>query len=229
MKELIKSVLAHTPYKIVRRESATHGGGPPFDAEAHNSVDNVNRIFSDKARLERYVTPGRRRLYQGTKALMVDARPPSTCRTVGDFGCGPGAFFTTFAPEFDHCELYGYDFAEATLAAARTLCPRGVYEEYDIYTPPPRTHDMVVASQILEHLLEPELALRHLMAATAPGGVLVLTVPDGRIDTYRGHIHFWSPESWRAWIARHVPGDHQTTTIAGGTMGGANLAAVIRL
>jgi SAM-dependent methyltransferase len=228
MKELIKSVLAHTPYKIVRRESTRHGGGPSFDAEAHNSVDNVNRLFADQTVLKRYVTAGRLRLYEGTKALMAEARTPSTCATVGDFGCGPGAFFGILSPEYDHCELFGYDFAETTLAAARTLCPRATYEEYDIYTPPPRTHDVVVASQILEHLLEPELALRHLLAATAPGGVLVLTVPDGRVDTYRGHIHFWSPESWRAWIARNVPGEHHTTSIAGGTMGGANLAAVIR-
>ncbi|MEG2336387.1 MAG: hypothetical protein RSC04_01440, partial [Bacteroidales bacterium] len=32
------------------------------------------------------------------------------------------------------------------------------------------------------------------------GGTLVISVPDGRKDTYSGHIQFWSPESWAVFI-----------------------------
>ena len=34
-------------------------------------------------------------------------------------------------------------------------------------------------------------------------GVLILTVPNGKIDTFMGHINFWSPESWAIFLKEH--------------------------
>lgn len=32
------------------------------------------------------------------------------------------------------------------------------------------------------------------------------TVPEGRRDTFLGHINFWSPESWREFVANQTSG-----------------------
>ena len=32
----------------------------------------------------------------------------------------------------------------------------------------------------------------------------MITVPNGRIDTFEGHINFWSPESWNIFIRGNV-------------------------
>lgn len=56
-----------------------------------------------------------------------------------------------------------------------------------------------------------------------------MTVPDGRIDTYKGHINFWSKQSWDAWIGRMAADRAVSTTSylsTGGKVG--NLAAVLR-
>lgn len=69
-------------------------------------------------------------------------------------------------------------------------------------------------TEVLEHLVHPEAALRKLAKV---GRTLLLTVPDGRRDTteamqfnpewgsYRGHVNFWSPESWAVWLKRELP------------------------
>jgi 2-polyprenyl-3-methyl-5-hydroxy-6-metoxy-1,4-benzoquinol methylase len=47
----------------------------------------------------------------------------------------------------------------------------------------------------LEHLEEPEKVVNNLLDALTPTGFLCIVVPNGRYDTFEGHIHYWSPES----------------------------------
>jgi hypothetical protein len=76
---------------------------------------------------------------------------------------------------------------------------------------------------VLEHLLYPGKALLNLVSAIKPGGGLLITVPDGRKDTYSGHINFWSPESWQIFIQEGTEGLKVTT----GNISGRNLYALI--
>ena len=229
IKRVAKAILAKTPYKVVKRDVYEYGDTSHGDAVTHNSLENMDRLFGDEKFLRGYLTRGRLKLHQRTKDLMIGAKPPAEVTTVADFGCGPADFFELLSPQYDHCTFYGYDFGNSTLAAAKQRYPAGVYEQYNLYDPPPRQHDVVICSQTLEHLTEPELAFRHLLQATKEGGIAIITVPDGRTDTYKGHVQFWSKESWAAWIARNAPRTHETSVIPSGTMGGANLAAIIWL
>ena len=43
------------------------------------------------------------------------------------------------------------------------------------------------------------------------GGILLVTVPNGRIDTFAGHINFWSPESWDIFVAENSGGFKYST------------------
>jgi len=40
-----------------------------------------------------------------------------------------------------------------------------------------------------------------------PKGSLLITVPNGRLDTFDGHINFWSPESWEVFIKKNTAGN----------------------
>ena len=53
----------------------------------------------------------------------------------------------------------------------------------------------------LEHLLDPHKALNNLLNASLKN--CVLTVPDGRIDNYQGHIIFWSEESFESFLGNY--------------------------
>ena len=219
-KRFVKQIMGITPYKIVRRESGYH------DAVAHNSLDNMDRLFGKKSFLESYENPYRRRLHNATAALIREVKPASEVSTIADFGCGPAAFFH-FLPDYSHAQRFGYDFANATLEAARRIFPDAVYEQYDLYTPPPRQHDLVICSQTIEHLTKPWKAVQHLIEATLPKGVLIITVPDGRVDTFRGHIQFWSIESWQSALEDNVKQRFETRFFPQKGTGTGNLAAVI--
>lgn len=67
------------------------------------------------------------------------------------------------------------------------------------------THDIVLCTEVLEHLMHPERALDNLMSLR-PSRAIALTVPQGRADTAGQHINFWSPESWQAFIDRNAKG-----------------------
>src|SRR5262249_22983755 len=60
--------------------------------------------------------------------------------------------------------------------------------------------DVVFCIEVLEHLTHPDKALRRLLTMLNTRGVAILTVPNGRLDTFEGHINFWSPESWEVFI-----------------------------
>ena len=61
----------------------------------------------------------------------------------------------------------------------------------------------MICTEVLEHLELPDVALKQMLHATRPGGVVFLTTPDGRVDYSGLHINFWSPESWQIFVSRN--------------------------
>jgi hypothetical protein len=45
---------------------------------------------------------------------------------------------------------------------------------------------------VLEHVKQPERALAVLTRLCAPGGHVLVTVPDGAVDDWSGHESFWT-------------------------------------
>ncbi len=58
------------------------------------------------------------------------------------------------------------------------------------------TFDLVCCIEVLEHLGRPTQAMSELIRLKSPRGKLFLTVPDGRQDTWKGYVNFWSVESF---------------------------------
>ena len=79
----------------------------------------------------------------------------------------------------------------------RKECPKASFFKHDIYNNLNLHFDLLVCMETLEHLNYPERALGNLLNAS---NVVILTVPDGRKDSFRGHINFWSMESWKIFI-----------------------------
>jgi hypothetical protein len=57
-------------------------------------------------------------------------------------------------------------------------------EEQDLAGP----HDVVVCSEVLEHLDRPDVALRRLAAAPARGGHVIVTTPTGKVHATERHF-----------------------------------------
>ncbi|UOK72803.1 class I SAM-dependent methyltransferase [Ancylobacter polymorphus] len=228
IKSTIKWMISKTPWRIVRTQSSSERFVQGA-AIKHNSQYGWDEKFGNPGITGQYLSPARKRLNEYTLNLIDESRRIEDAEFFADVGCGLGHLLEEAQRRFQNVNYFGYDFSSVGLEAAKLRCSEVVFEKHNIYDPLPRKHHITVCSQTLEHLQHPERAAYNLVRGTADGGIVVFTVPDGRLDQYKGHIQFWSPESWETWVEMVADGrTFSCHRMEGGTAGGANLLAVIK-
>ncbi|WP_373044052.1 class I SAM-dependent methyltransferase [Vulgatibacter sp.] len=97
--------------------------------------------------------------------------------TVLDVGCGEGFLSRVLLDRFPGIQLTGIDLSATAVEHARLRCPEGRFEAAPIESlaTMAKQFDLVVCSEVLEHLEAPEEAVR-LLAARSSGHALI-TVP----------------------------------------------------
>jgi SAM-dependent methyltransferase len=109
--------------------------------------------------------------------------------SVLDVGCGNGELLLALSQCKDVGRLAGADIAEHVLSWNRAAFPAFVFHQLDISAAwLPEQFDLVVCSEVIEHVSDWQQALRHLRKMTRR--YLILTVPSGRvfpIDRRMGH------------------------------------------
>jgi SAM-dependent methyltransferase len=102
-------------------------------------------------------------------------------RQILDIGCGAGTQLTApLAAAFPEIAVIGVDEDARSLAWARTHAVAGnLAFAAPAELAPDRRFDLVIASEVLEHVADPADFLRRLIARLAPAGRLIVTVPNG--------------------------------------------------
>ena len=102
-----------------------------------------------------------------------------------DCGCGPGSITLGLAARVDPGEVVGIDFAPDQIAHARQAAAREGrrnvrFESANVYSLPFESErfERVFSHALLEHLAEPQKALRELYRVLTPGGVIGACSPD---------------------------------------------------
>jgi ubiquinone/menaquinone biosynthesis C-methylase UbiE len=125
-----------------------------------------------------------------------------------DAGCGNGFLLAALVERYG-IEPWGQDNSSSLRAVVEANVPGIRFHVGELTALPygDRFFDLVVSTDVLEHLDEPERALAELMRVTRPGGQCFVSVPDGRRDQGSGHVNFFGPEGLarlcRPW--RHDP------------------------
>ena len=169
--------------------------GREIDPASHNSAEGMNGFFEeiqDEAPYLRFGSALRDLLDQ--EGIKVDEM------SIGDFGVGPGIVLRKILEGRSPSGVTAFDFSSVVLGHARRFLPDAKCEIRDILEESPGRFDLVLCTEVLEHLEPPERAMRILLDLVAAGGTLLVTVPNGRIDHSRYHVNFWSPESWAHFI-----------------------------
>jgi SAM-dependent methyltransferase len=139
--------------------------------------DSLRELYERRA--ERfYAEPisRRGRKFEGVWALLDDCLP---CESFLDAGCGDGRYLVEVGPRAGR--LAGVDISERILATAREALERaGLAAELrqgNLEALPfaDGEFDLVLCSQVIEHLLAPERGLAELARVLQPGGRLLLT------------------------------------------------------
>jgi len=129
-----------------------------------------------------------------------------------DAGCGNGYLARYLINQ--GFSVDGCDISESGIKQAESLCPEGRFELLSVYdnfldrfTP---GYDLVILSEVIEHLYSPRIAVQRAKELLRPGGLLIITTPyhsylknlllalTGKLDPHftvlwdGGHIKFWS-------------------------------------
>lgn len=101
-------------------------------------------------------------------------------RRIADLGCGfDAAFASTLVDEAASVLLVDVALAERLKARPKVIAVEGLLPDV-LPTLADASLDVVLCLSVLEHLSEPQDALRHIHRILAPGGVALLNVPSWR-------------------------------------------------
>lgn len=182
----------------VRRYSRRKGA-TTWSAFCHNAIENVDSLNESTEHWEACRKHDKRfidTIYADIIALCeIDAKT-----RVADFGRGTGVLVSKLKSDIPEINIVGYDFSASKIKRCREYYNEPCFFCRSIYDPIDPKYDVTIATEVLEHLEYPMKALQTLLSSITPGGRVFITVPDGRKDTYSGHIHFWSPESWSLFV-----------------------------
>jgi len=199
IRKIIKRAIRASGYDVTRLTSSENSC--ITDPLEYNSHDNFNEIYHKADFVQKYIKPERLSFYRHV-CDVIDQNDISLDRkTVVDVGCGSGHFLAEIKSRYSSAMITGYEFTSEAFLHAREICPSAEYVLQNIYETSSKQFDIVVCMEVLEHLEFPHRALRNLLNITNVGGYVIITVPDGRRDTFRGHINFWSQESFRTFIS----------------------------
>lgn len=205
-----------------RSESCTTLDGAAAMHPSHlQSFDDIARNDRDFAAFETGIGGATAPSRRAARDLVERFR----CRTVLDFGCGPGVFAVTCAGA--GFELTGYDSAPAMLSRARVAHPAGRWLDE---LPTGEQWEAVVARHVLEHCGESwRDTLAVILTRAQKLAVIALSAPLNNRSRLMVHDDYLGARRWSIPRSELVPmivghgfavpiGSPPGTTVAGETL-----------
>lgn len=115
---------------------------------------------------------------------LLSLLPPSASETgkklrILDLGCGNGSLANVIAQQ--GFEVIGIEESASGVALASQAFPHITFQQLSLYSPPPvellNCFDVVVSSDVIEHLFYPRELARFAKQCLKPNGQLIVTTP----------------------------------------------------
>jgi len=106
-----------------------------------------------------------------------------------DVGCGGGNALLDFKNHHQNWFFTGIDFSDTAIACAANSLPEGKFLQGDanviLKELSKDTYDVVLAHDIIEHVVEPKIFILNLSKILKPGGKIYLTLPNSTSITMK--------------------------------------------
>jgi SAM-dependent methyltransferase len=114
--------------------------------------------------------------YRAMAGKIRAARVPSSARVI-DVGCGTGPMLSALSEAgFEH--LSGVDFSARCVAKTQAAVPQAEVWQHNVLDGPLPEHDVILMTEVIEHVSDPIKALQNIRASLAPGGRFFLSFPN---------------------------------------------------
>jgi SAM-dependent methyltransferase len=179
-------------------------GRPPNDHASDAKALDADDYDDMWRRLEDFLryNPGARHRRRLVLSALRRHAPGAT--EILDVGCGLGEMVAFLSPELTRARFTGVDFSSGAIDSCRRRWPAFRWDVADVVTDDlAGPYDAVVCSELLEHLDEPQTALARIARSLAPGGTIVVTVPNGKVfatERAVGHVRHPTLAVLREWF-----------------------------
>jgi 2-polyprenyl-3-methyl-5-hydroxy-6-metoxy-1,4-benzoquinol methylase len=114
------------------------------------------------------------------RQIFKNAIPENGLRIL-DIGCGNGVLGAYFRNE-QKCEVFGIDINENACMEAQKNLDGVLHANVEVIDLPYETEyfDTIIMGDVVEHLINPVIALKKLLLVLKPGGKIFITVPNIR-------------------------------------------------
>jgi 2-polyprenyl-3-methyl-5-hydroxy-6-metoxy-1,4-benzoquinol methylase len=198
IKRIITKSLSILGYKISRLNSLSIK-----DAVTYNSKSGADEFYQSSNRVDNYYSKQRLKAYEEIFSY-TDTLGILKNHKILDAGCGPGFFSNFIYQKTKSNNIFGCDFSSVAISLAKKKYPNLSFLESNLEVGLPEKFDFIFCLSVLEHIEYPEITLNQLLKQLNPNGKLIITIPNGRLDSFDGHIHFWSIESWNLFLNKNI-------------------------
>ncbi|MBI4145215.1 class I SAM-dependent methyltransferase [Candidatus Woesearchaeota archaeon] len=134
--------------------------------------DHMEELYSSRNVLVRFVHQKR------LKALA--RRIPLRGATILDAGCGEGQLIECMHRRAPENSYHGSDITAVALEKARKRCTYAKFHRMDLAAMkfPDATFDVIVCTEVIEHIYEYRSVLNEFIRLLKPNGILLLTFPN---------------------------------------------------
>lgn len=169
-----------------------------------NSRRAYQKLYGADDLLAEYLVPERLAFYDEVASIAAQYAGDS----IVDVGCGSGNLLRALLDRVAESRgiavrrVLALDHARSALERTSELVPEAEGRVFDLMDDDlgGERFDLVLCTEVLEHLRRPEVARDRLARASAPGGTILITVPDGAMDEWEGHVNFWTEDDLRVFL-----------------------------
>lgn len=201
MKRIIKILLRKIGYEI--RPLNLNGAA---DSIEYNTPEGTDKFYGNPKLAQDYIKNNVPIHIRNLEVLLHKKRLDFNNKKIIDVGCGTGHCLKRLKAIYANSSLTGIEISDEALQIAQSTAQDILIVKADILKLSiTDKYDLVLCQQVLEHIPDVEVAIFKLWKLVAENGYLIITVPDGRLDSFAGHIHFWSKESFLLLLRKNLP------------------------
>ncbi len=140
--------------------------------------DHLDKLYNGKNPIVRFV-------FSKRLDLISEMIPQNPSLKVLDAGCGEGHLLERLHKNLKHHSFTGIDITDIALKKAKERCPFATIQKMDLYhlNLPDNSFDVVICTEVLEHISDYRTAIKELIRVVKHGGFLIITFPNEQLWT----------------------------------------------